>query len=368
MNENGVNVNIEDEEIKSPIYSTKFLMNKELFYDFNFVSYNRTKKVFLIFFCLVTCLIATNLLIGNYDTVVGFGPFISLSMLLIYLRTKKTIKIGYERVLISEGKEPTLRCELFEDKVISYNSELKREYFYHQITKFFETKNFFLLHLQHNLHVTIEKNNLNASVDEVKTFLINKCMLVKKKKFINCANDKKWTLRLLIAIIVVSVVGTAAGICLPRIFNKPVHFRELDSQTTQSDIVSIYGEPDRTNSFENMFIYTYDAEFLGIKGKLEFTGFDNTKALSVARFIVYYDDFESFEEYEKAIIKTHKHFNRVLSEYQSENSSDKTKVDICWYRNDGICIYKIYTSQKSDTYSMDDLRECAVFQFNNYSD
>lgn len=69
----------------------------------------------------------------------------------------------------------------FEDKIVSHVDELKREYFYHQITKFFETKNFILLHLQHNLHVTIEKNNLNASVDEVKAFLMNKCTLVKKK-------------------------------------------------------------------------------------------------------------------------------------------------------------------------------------------
>ena len=112
-------------------------------------------------------------------------------MILIYFRTRKSINIGYERMVISEGKEMTLNYELFEDKIVSHVDELKREYFYHQITKFFETKNFILLHLQHNLHITIEKNNLNASVDEVKAFLMNKCTPVKKKKFINCANDKK---------------------------------------------------------------------------------------------------------------------------------------------------------------------------------
>ena len=214
MNENNVNVNVEIEEIKSHIYSSKFLMNKELFYDFCSVSYNRTKKVFLVFFCLVAYLIGINLLVGNYDIVVGFGPFISFLMLLTYFRTKKSIKINYERNLISAGKESTLNYELFEDKIVSHVDELKREYFYHQITKFFETKNFILLHLQHNLHVTIEKNNLNASVHEVKAFLMNKCNLVKKKKFINCANDKKWSLVFLIALIVVSVIGTVVGLVL----------------------------------------------------------------------------------------------------------------------------------------------------------
>ena len=135
-------------------------------------------------------------------------------MILIYFRTKKAIKIGYERMVISAGKEMTLNYELFEEKVISHIDELKREYFYHQITKFFETKNFILLHLQHNLHVTIEKNNLTASVDEVKAFLMNKCTLVKKKKFINCANDKKWSLVFLIALIFVSIVGTVLGLVL----------------------------------------------------------------------------------------------------------------------------------------------------------
>ena len=126
MTENNVNVNVDNAEVKSPIYSSKFLMNKELFYDFCSVSYNRTKKIFFIFFCLVAYLIGKNLLVGNYDIVVGFGPFISFLMLLTYFRTKKSIKINYERNLISAGKESTLNYELFEDKIVSHVDELKR--------------------------------------------------------------------------------------------------------------------------------------------------------------------------------------------------------------------------------------------------
>ena len=65
-----------------------------------------------------------------------------------------------------------------------------------------------------NEDVTIEKNNLNLSVDEVKDFLMNKCTFVKKKKFINCTNDKKLSLVFLIALIVVSVIGTVVGLVL----------------------------------------------------------------------------------------------------------------------------------------------------------
>lgn len=44
-------------------------------------------------------------------------------------------------------------------------------------------------------------------MDEAKAFLMDKCTLVKKKKFIYCANDKKWSLLLLIALIVVTIIG-----------------------------------------------------------------------------------------------------------------------------------------------------------------
>lgn len=215
MKENNVSTNIENEneEVKNAIYSSKFLMNKDLFYDFNLISYNKMKKVFFAFLCFTAFEIVVNILVGNYD-IIALCLFISFIMLLMYFKTKKAVKINYERNIISAGKESTLHYELFEDKIVSHIDELKREYFYHQITKFFETKNFILLHLQYNLHITIEKTNLNASVDEVKSFLMNKCTLVKKKKFINCSNDKKWSLAFLIALIVVSVIGTVVGLVL----------------------------------------------------------------------------------------------------------------------------------------------------------
>lgn len=208
MNENNI------QEEKEAVYGSEFLMGKDLYYDFCSVSYNKTEKRFLVFLCLLTSLLTASLLTGGYDSAIVFGPFISFMMALIYFRTKKTIKIGYERMLISEGKERKLKYELFEDRIVAYTEDSKREYFYHQITKFFETKNFILLHLQHNLYISIEKNNLNASVDEVKSFLIEKCTLVKKKKFVDASNAKKWSLIFLIAMIVVSVIGAVFGIVL----------------------------------------------------------------------------------------------------------------------------------------------------------
>ena len=129
MNKNNVNVNIENEEVKIPIYNSRFLMSKELFYDFCSVNYNKTKKIFLIFFCLVAHQIVLFFIDGNYDMIIGFGSIMSFMMLLIYLRTKRAIKIGYKQHLITAGKENTLNYELFEYKIVSNINGCKKEYF-----------------------------------------------------------------------------------------------------------------------------------------------------------------------------------------------------------------------------------------------
>ena len=195
MDENITNVN--NEESKPAIYTTSVLMSRDLYYDFSTVGYNRMKKS-LIFFLPSTVLeIAVNILAKNFDTV-ALSVIISLIFFLLYHGINKSTKIDYERTLISAGKEISTSYELFEDRVVTDSEGVKREYFYYQITKFFETKNFLLLHLQHNLYITINKNN----------------PLVKKKKFINCSNDKKWTLRLLILLVVFSVIGTIISLII----------------------------------------------------------------------------------------------------------------------------------------------------------
>lgn len=210
MNDNNINVDIElqNEESENPIYSSTFLMDKELFYDFCSVSYNKTKKLFLMFLCLVFWFTTISILDGGYDVVLSFSLFIPIILVALYLRTNRLIKISYERNLISTGKEEnTINCEIYVDKIVSHIDETKKEFSYQQITNLYETKNFILLHLKHNLFIIINKKGLNSEVDAVKSFLAEKCVNVKKKKFINCSDDKKQSLIFLIALISVSVIG-----------------------------------------------------------------------------------------------------------------------------------------------------------------
>ena len=201
--------NIKNEN--SPIYSSEHLMSKEMVKDFCSVDFRRIKIKFIIFFFVILLYFALNIVFHIFGWLTWLTAFlVAIINAMAYFRLKRAVKVSYERSLISEGKEVLLKHEFFEDKIVLYKEETKREIFYHQVTKLFETKRFIMLHLQHNLHITIEKSSLNADVEEVKAFVINKCDNVKKKKFINCVNDEKWSIVFMIALFVVSIGGAVA--------------------------------------------------------------------------------------------------------------------------------------------------------------
>ncbi|MBQ4052324.1 MAG: hypothetical protein IJD09_01590 [Clostridia bacterium] len=151
--------------------------------------------------------------------------------------------------------------------------------------------------------------------------------------------------------------------------DEPVHFKGLDYSTMRSDIQELYGEPDEIKEFiypAGEFYDVYKAEFLGIKGDLEFRYFDGGDDLFCAQFIIDSKDFESYAEYEKAVNKTYKYFNRVLSGYQIWDRSDDEGINISWEKSANKYAYSVYNTQTSDTGFTDDFRDCTIFQFNKY--
>lgn len=201
------NVNNEN----NPIYSSEHLMSKEMVKDFCSVDFRRTKITFIIFFFVILIYVALNIVFNVFGWLIWLTAImVAVINAMAYFRLKRAIKASYEKALISEGKEVLLKFGLFDDKIVLHREDAKREYFYHQVTKLFETKSFIMLHLQHNLHITIEKSSLNADVEEVKAFVISKCDNVKKKKFVNCVNDEKWSIVFMIALFVVAIAGMVA--------------------------------------------------------------------------------------------------------------------------------------------------------------
>ena len=206
MSENG------SHEEYTAVYSTKFVLSKELYCDFGSVGYNRTKTIFWVFLMMTILVNWIYSLSGDYDVILWYGPAISFIMCLTYFRTKQAIKVGYERMVLTRGKEADMHHALYEDKIVAYGDGTARDIFYDQVTKLYETKLFLLLYLKHDVYVTIEKSGLNGSIEAAKAFLMKKCTRVKKKKFIDCSADEKWSLIFLVALIAVAAIGVVAGL------------------------------------------------------------------------------------------------------------------------------------------------------------
>ncbi|MBQ7091010.1 MAG: YcxB family protein [Clostridia bacterium] len=368
MNENNINPISEPvEEAKAPVYVSEFLMSRDLFYEFGGASFYRTKKLVLFFLLLIVIEVVLNITIGEPMLAV-VSLWVAFWLTLRCFGMKRSMKFNYERMVISEGKERIFRYELYEDRVVSDNDGARREYFYHQITKFYETKHFLLLYLSHNLCITVEKSSLNASVEEVKAFLMQKCTLVRKKRFINCCNSKKWTFRFLAATIAVSVLGTAASVILYFMPSVPEHFKGLDDTTTRSDILDLRGEPDeRRESLytKGQFWDVYEAEFLGVKGELLFQYLDGEN-LFISQFIIDSGDYKLYEDYEKAVYRTYDYFEETLSDYDQFDWSDNGEIDVSWSKSGDGYAYTVYETTTSGIDMTEEQRPCFIFQFNEF--
>lgn len=203
----------ENVKIDLPIYSSEFPVNKASYYDSSSVNYRKMKIASFVSMCMIALLVIPNIS-ADINDVCLYALLLSFVMLVPYFRISRAIQLEYERTMFSVGKEYTIVQNLFEDKITLVIDAQEKAFFYHQITDLYETKNFLLLVLPHRLHLSISKPNLNADVDEVKTFLLKRCVNAKKKKFVDCSNDQRLSVAFLIAAIVISVVGNIACLVL----------------------------------------------------------------------------------------------------------------------------------------------------------
>ncbi len=215
MDENSVintpeNLQEQDEKV---IYSSNVTMTREAYSELSSLNYNRMKVMFGAALCVAVSAGVANF-IGGDDGLLVCMLLMSVMSLVLYIVSGRNAKTSYERGILNAGKEASVQHELLEDKIISIGEGGKREWLYTQVTGLFESKNLLLLHLKLNLYIMIDKSTLNADAEEVKAFLIERCRFAKKKKFTNCANDKRTALILLVILIALSVILTAAAMVI----------------------------------------------------------------------------------------------------------------------------------------------------------
>ena len=189
------------------VYCSDFSMSKELYYDFGLVGYQRFKKSFAAVLICFAVAATGGFLSHSYELILASGVMAVLVMALGYIKACRSVKIGWERSLIPSGEAMKVKNELGEEKIFAYWVENRQEISYDQVAELRETNSFLLLHLKHGVHITLEKKSLNADVNAVKAFLLDKCTKIKKKRFVNCSCARKWCMAMLVAEFVL-FVGT----------------------------------------------------------------------------------------------------------------------------------------------------------------
>lgn len=210
MNENAPEISGAEapEETKKPIYTCEYTMDMNFFAEFAAVSYVKIKNFIIIFtaFDILFCLL--NIFDGDYNQAAGYSAFLTFLMFILYFSIKKGIQLNYKRSLFSYGNDNRTTTALYDDKILATFGKNEKEFFYHQVSGFFETESLILLRLKYNMFLALDKSGLNADPQAVKAFLIQKCPMVKKKKFTDCSNNH----RLLFIFLMISFATAAAAI------------------------------------------------------------------------------------------------------------------------------------------------------------
>lgn len=210
MNENAPEISGAEapEETKKPLYTCEYTMDMNFFAEFAAVSYVKIKNFIIIFtaFDILFCLL--NIFDGDYNQAAGYSAFLTFLMFILYFSIKKGIQLNYKRSLFSYGNDNRTTTALYDDKILATFGKNEKEFFYHQVSGFFETGSLILLRLKYNMFLALDKSALNADPQVVKAFLIQKCPMVKKKKFTDCSNSH----RLLFIFLMISFATAAAAI------------------------------------------------------------------------------------------------------------------------------------------------------------
>ena len=210
MNENAPEISGAEapEETKKPLYTCEYTMDMNFFAEFAAVSYVKIKNFIIIFtaFDILFCLL--NIFDGDYNQAAGYSAFLTFLMFILYFSIKKGIQLNYKRSLFSYGNDNRTTTALYDDKILATFGKNEKEFFYHQVSGFFETGSLILLRLKYNMFLALDKSALNADPQAVKAFLIQKCPMVKKKKFTDCSNNH----RLSFIFLMMSLATAAAAI------------------------------------------------------------------------------------------------------------------------------------------------------------
>ena len=170
------------------------------------------------------------------------------------------------------------------------------------------------------------------------------------------------------------VVGALISFISNIKLTQPEHFKGLNKDTTREDILSIYGEPDETVEYvypEGQFYDVYNVEYLEVNGEIQVHYFDNTDNVYRVQFMINSVNFDNPKDYEKAVKKTNKYFERACKNMIRTDFSEENEVSISFADTEKEVYYMIYTNrtyngtrdEMNSAYDESKLSDCMCYQF-----
>lgn len=178
-------------------FESNLVMTEKDYMEFGKVNYSKISVVFIIEFAVMALFsiqfgVIHFLFNSNEQYLLLLNVIILFFMIFILYKHHSALQKGYKRIIFSQGEQNFSQSINFGEKIVTQSKlSVPKEYDYSVITAIKETENFYLLQLQYNLYLIVEKNiksNLN-NVDFI-SYILSKSQNIKNKTVQNVKNKK----------------------------------------------------------------------------------------------------------------------------------------------------------------------------------
>lgn len=174
------------------------------------------KEIVLFLFMIVSAL-AVLIWEREYQLLqINSGWFCAVGILL-YVVLRIRSRRGFRRLMLASGKEKLEETiHFYPDHFEDINDRRTRSYGYHQIHSIYESHRYFILNLDYELYLLIDKGNISGGTrDGFVSFVLSQCGDLKKKKIYRSKYRKKVCIILFLLAAVLCVITTIYGILNP---------------------------------------------------------------------------------------------------------------------------------------------------------
>lgn len=301
--------------------------------------YKAANRIEIIILIILVLFFIESIIEKDYSFIIFYCAFLLIFKLILKLIDKP--KIQYKRMLSCNNGKPAHNIVTINDEniLITGDNGNKSTYSFEQIIGIIETKNLLILKMKYNLGININKNTLTGgNVEELASYLYQKCSNIKKKKIIKTNITKYFELIFTIVLAILLILSIIFNI----FENKYIQNLKMTLQLNDYHIISA------TSSYKNeeisiltiskdsehgkYYIYTFDNKEDAENNFDYWFDIENTDELNhecVKKDNNYQKCTFQNDEYYTILIKNQRYvlYGKVYLEYKNEMNTLLEKID-----------------------------------------